>query len=201
MEKSNERTKDGQVLWLCLCECGDRKLIRASSLKNGNSKSCGCAIGSNLIKHGLYKHKLMGVWTTMKQRCFNPKASAYKHYGGRGIVVCEEWLNDFIIFYGWAINNGYKEGLEIDRENTYGDYSPNNCRWRTHSENTQNTMIQSNNTSGYIGVSALKDGRYRVYYTMNGKRKQIGISETALKGSQMRETYLFKNNIRLRNGI
>ncbi|MCK4500167.1 hypothetical protein KAU11_06690, partial [Candidatus Babeliales bacterium] len=84
-DKSEQRSKDGQVLWECECECGERKLIRASSLKSGNSKSCGCKIGQNLYKHGLYKHKLMGVWVSMKQRCFNSKSSPFKHYGGRGI--------------------------------------------------------------------------------------------------------------------
>lgn len=201
LAKSSERTRDGQVLWKCECDCGEIKLIRASSLKSGNSQSCGCSIGKNLYKHGLYKHRLMRIWVAMKQRCYNPNTKAFKTYGARGIQVCDEWKSGFKLFYEWAVNNGYSDNLEIDRINTYGNYEPENCRWITHADNTKNTMIQSNSTSGYIGVSKLKDGRYRVYYTLNGKRKQIGIANTALEGSQMREVYFYKHKIGLRNGI
>ena len=89
-------------------------------------------------KHGLTKHPLYCVWHNMKTRCYNPKRKAYKYYGGRGITVCDEWLFDFEAFYTWAINNGYKKGLQIDRENNDKNYNPENCRFITPRENVRN---------------------------------------------------------------
>ena len=77
------------------------------------------------------------VWALIKQRIFNPKASGYKDYGGRGITVCNEWL-EFIPFRDWALNNGYTEGLEINRMNNNNNYEPSNCNFVTHEENAQN---------------------------------------------------------------
>ena len=75
----------------------------------------------------------------MKQRCYNPKNHAYKYYGGRGIKICNKWLNDFMSFYNWSINNGYAKGLSIDRINNNGNYEPNNCRWISSSVQMNNT--------------------------------------------------------------
>ena len=74
----------------------------------------------------------------MKTRCYNPNFIYYCNYGGRGIIICDEWLNDFKAFYEWAINNGYKEGLTIDRINNDGIYEPSNCRWITRAEQNRN---------------------------------------------------------------
>lgn len=78
----------------------------------------------------------------MKHRCYSPKNDSYKHYGARGIKVCDEWLNDFMNFYNWAIGNGYKEGLTIDRVDVNGNYKPSNCRWVTMKKQQNN---RSNN--------------------------------------------------------
>lgn len=92
--------------------------------------------------HGKYKTKLYTVYRNMKQRCLNPNNKAYQRYGGRGITICEEWLgkNGFMTFYRWAIENGYSEGLSIDRENNDGNYTPDNCRW-------VDSFVQNNNFS------------------------------------------------------
>ena len=88
-------------------------------------------------KHGEIHTRLYNVWSMMKQRIFNPKASGYKNYGGRGITICNEWL-EFIPFRDWALNNGYAEGLQIHRENN-GNYEPDSCRWVTRTENLRHT--------------------------------------------------------------
>ncbi len=95
------------------------------------------------LKHGLCGTALYNVWQTMKQRCNNPNCRGYQWYGARGVRVCEEW-QDIENFYRWAINNGYREGLTLDRIDTTGDYEPKNCRWITMSEQ------QSNRSSNHL---------------------------------------------------
>ncbi|MBP1889811.1 hypothetical protein J2Z53_001394 [Clostridium moniliforme] len=89
-------------------------------------------------KHGLRYTKLYGVWGMMKQRCYNCCNKDYKDYGAREIRICDEWKNNVKIFYNWAINNGYEEGLTLDRINPNGNYEPNNCRWITNAEQQNN---------------------------------------------------------------
>ena len=79
-------------------------------------------------KHGQFGTRLYNTWSHMKQRCYNPNNASYLHYGAKGIKVCDEW-QEFQPFYEWAINNGYKEDLSIDRINFNGNYEPSNCRW------------------------------------------------------------------------
>jgi hypothetical protein len=85
--------------------------------------------------------KLYQVYHALKARCYNPKNAGYKNYGGRGIRVCDAWLNDVALFADWALENGYKEGLEIDRTNNNGNYEPSNCRWVTQKVNNRNRSI------------------------------------------------------------
>lgn len=101
------------------------------------------------FKHGLKRHPLYDVWGKIKERCFKKTAKDYKHYGGRGITVCEVWINDFLAFYNWAIDAGWKKGLEIDRVENDGPYCPDNCRFVTRSQNMRNT--RRNNMVTYRG--------------------------------------------------
>jgi hypothetical protein len=133
--------KNTKPLWLCRCECGNEKVVFARSLVRGASKSCGClrkeSNTARLAKRNS-GHKLYDRLSSMKQRCYNPKNEAYKYYGGRGVRVCDEWLNDSQLFVDWALANGWQEGLEIDRIDNDGDYSPNNCQWVTDKINSRN---------------------------------------------------------------
>lgn len=125
--------------------CGGSTVVTTGSLRSGNTKSCGCLRKEMLVKrqtvHGMAKsqerHPLYIVWASMKSRCYNPNEPSYKNYGGRGIKMCDEWM-DFVPFMKWALNNGYREGLEIDRIDNNGNYEPGNCRFVTRSENQLN---------------------------------------------------------------
>ena len=90
------------------------------------------------FKHGQHNSRIYNIWDTMKQRCFNPNQKDYKNYGGRGITVCKQW-NEFINFYNWAMDNGYKVNLTIERRDVNGNYEPSNCLWATIQQQARNT--------------------------------------------------------------
>lgn len=129
--------------WLCKCECGNETVVYVSNLTTGKTTSCGCYVRENIkngihMTHGLRNHRLYGIWVNMKTRCYNSKSPKYKRYGGRGIKICDEWLDNFMNFYNWSMDHGYKDDLSIDRINNDGNYEPSNCRWTTAKEQASN---------------------------------------------------------------
>jgi len=123
---------------LCKCECGTEKEILLNNLRSGNTKSCGCTGGRKT--HGFWQThpSLINIWFGMRSRCYNVGNSKYRLYGGRGIAICKEWLNDKTSFCNWALQNGWEKSLTIDRIDGNGDYEPSNCRFITAKENNRN---------------------------------------------------------------
>lgn len=174
--------KNKSALWLCQCDCGNYKEVTLQHLKKG-TKSCGCLskevavergrksmIGERSKKHGMYGTKLYNIWAGMKRRCYNKNSNYYHEYGGRGIIVCNDWKYDFKSFYDWSISNGYKEGLSIDRIKTDGNYEPNNCRWATW-------KVQQNNRRNNVRIKYM--GKE---YTFKELSEILGIKERTLRG-------------------
>lgn len=188
----SEPAKNRQSKWLCRCDCGKMNIIRTTRLVNGMTKSCGCLAAETTAKrnykHGLSDHKLYLVWAEIKSRCTNKKHSKYPAYGGRGILLCKEWIDDPESFIRWSINNGWKPGLEIDREDNDGIYEPNNCRFVIRAVNICNTqLLRTDNSSGFRGVyfdKTFKSWKAQV------QRKSIGRFRTALLAALYRDCYV-----------
>lgn len=121
-------------------------------------------------KHNKTNTRLYNIFRYMKARCNNPMRPDFKHYGGRGITICAEWLNSFEAFYNWAINNGYAENLTIDRIDVNGDYCPENCRWVTMQ--TQCLNRKSNRKITAFGYT----------YTISQWAQITGLKFTTIKG-------------------
>ena len=132
------KSKKREYLWHCKCDCGKETISRGYHLMSGHCKSCGCTRGRTHKTHGLSNHQLYHTWSSMKQRCTNPKVPEFNAYGGRGIKVCDEWTHDFKAFYDWAMANGYDPKLSIDRIDNDKGYSPDNCRWATMEQQIAN---------------------------------------------------------------
>lgn len=151
IERSGGPSKK-HTYWLCGCECGNLCIVASAHLKSGHTKSCGCL--ASIKKQDEATLRMKKIYRGMRSRCYNHKVGGYKYYGGRGITVCDEWLNDFQAFYDWSVTNGYNNNLTLDRIDNDGNYEPSNCRWVTMLE-------QSNNT------------RANVFITYKGKTKTI----------------------------
>ena len=171
--RKNGQDKWQRNMWLCLCDCGEYATITIGNLTSGNSTSCGCGHDGH-PKHHDYKNRLYHIWQKMKERCLNANCEAYRDYGGRGIAVCKEWLDDYVNFKQWALCNGYEETLTIERIDVNGNYDPNNCMWA-------NRKQQSNNKRNNIILKL--DGRSQ---TLSEWSEETGISYSCLRARKVR---------------
>ena len=150
--------KHKNALWECQCDCGNTSIAKTHNLMKGATRSCGCLQKEKATKHlldistthGLSKDskgkntRLFRIWMGIKNRCSNSNLREYPKYGGRGIKICDKWLNDYKAFHDWSIQNGYSEKLSIDRIDNDGNYEPSNCRWvdeKTQANNRSSSKI------------------------------------------------------------
>lgn len=190
-------SKNRSSYWKCKCDCGVEKIIKGQSISSGHIKSCGCLRIERKIKHGLGKHSLYFRWKDMKSRCFNSNDTAYEYYGGRGISICDEWADDCVSFINWALKNGYKKGVEIDRIDNDKNYTPKNCRFVTRRKNILNArQIKSNNTSGYRGVSFDKSSsKWATSIMVDKKNKYIGKFKNIKDAIIARNQFIIENDL------
>ena len=182
--------------------CGTEFKAQVQHINSKNTKSCGCynkrRVSETHKTHGKRHTRLYKIWINIKARVLNPKNKRYNDYGGRGINICDEWKNDFMSFYNWAMSNGYEEnkGLSIDRIDNDGNYEPSNCRWTTPNIQARNQRIRKDNTSGFKGVYFRKDNNnFRVIITVNKKRIHLGSFPTAVEGAIAYNNYIIENNL------
>ena len=145
---TRDESRKGRAYWICKCECGNTTVVPSCDLRSGHTQSCGCKwFESHNAKHKMKHTRIYSIWCGMRKRCYDPKDKVYQRYGAEGITVCHEW-NNFLTFYQWSIENGYTDELTIDRIDNKKGYSPDNCRWSTHTEqnrNRCNTVMVHNN--------------------------------------------------------
>lgn len=144
-------TVNGKALWLCKCDCGTERLVVGADLRQEKSKNCGCEnnkrIGNVRRIHGKTGTRLHVIWKNMRSRCNNPAHPGFATWGGRGVRICEAW-DDFTAFEAWAVANGYRDDLSIERLNVDGNYEPGNCAWATPLEQSVNRRFVLRNADG-----------------------------------------------------
>ncbi len=192
-----------KIHWGCICDCGNKTKVSGSNLKMGKINSCGCIKKEILLKrneemstHNMKKTPLYSVWDGIKRRASLKRNDSKLHtrYKERGIFICKEWSDDFISFYNWAISNGYKKGLQVDRINNDGEYSPANCRFVTpfvnsmnksttlDSEKIEKAKVMYNNGMSIVEIAKEIDLKYSgLYQRLTGRRGVEKVTKTVKK--------------------
>ncbi len=168
-------------------------ILNSAIMPKGISNKTGL---SCKFKHGLRDHILYSVWYNIKRRCYNKKNVAYKNYGGRGISICNEWLNDFKAFYDYVseLDNYNKPGYTLDRKNNNKGYEPDNMKWSTKHEQNANQGRRKKNTTGYRGVNKWRS-KYCCHITVNKVRYYLGSFLTAEDAAIVRDRFILENDL------
>jgi hypothetical protein len=183
------------------CDCGCRFISRYISYKLPKCPECTKPKKPNVIykkknsrlSNGFSGHPLSYTWNCMKYRCYNKTRSNYHNYGGRGITVCDEWLNSFDVFFSWAIKAGWKQGLYIDRIDNNKGYCPENCRFVSSKISCRNKGKMSNNKSGYSGVFLdKKNKKWRSIIFVDGNNISIGGFNSAYDAAKARDEFIIE---------
>jgi len=162
--------KNKHLYYVCKCDCGTDIILLLSNVIKGNTKSCGCLKREINIKknttHGLSKTKLYKSWKDIVKRCENEKCKSYENYGGRGILICDEWRNNYATFHEYIskLENFGMSDYTLDRINNNGNYEPGNVRWATKIEQNSNTR-----NNRYIEINGITK-------TLSQWCRDIGIS-------------------------
>ncbi len=187
-----ERAKSqcGRACWKCQCDCGNIKIIIGKSLRNGNTKSCGClmkeANREKMTTHGMRGNPLYAVWRAMRQRCNNTNDKAYKNYGGRGIMVCHRWQKFENFFEDMGV---CPTGFTLERIDNDKGYQKNNCKWATRLEQARNKRIYQNNKTGVVGVFwHQRLSKYCAQIRSEGKVYHLGLFEEVKDATFARRT-------------
>lgn len=197
-----EKRKSGsQWKRYAVYECSECKVhfeARCETVEQRNQERCNkCASKYRAKKHGMSYTRLNNIYAGMIQRCTNEANAAFLKYGGRGLLVCQEWENSSSSFFEWALANGYDDSCSIDRIDNDKGYNPENCRWTTRVVQSQNTRpIMSTNKSGYRGVSMNKaSGKWVSQISVESKKIHLGYYDTAEEASEAFIAYVKENNL------
>ena len=192
-EKSRQKYRYG--LYECQY-CMNEWECSTTAIKNKRTKSCGCMLSNKNTSHGLHSNRFYSTWNKMTHRCSNPKDVSYVNYGGRGIKVCEEWLDpkNFIVWCEETHPN--IEGITLDRIDNDVGYSPENCRWADRTTQSINQRKYKSNTSGFVGVKYnKKSSRWEAQVNVFGKRDYLGQFLTIEEAVQARDKYIIENKL------
>lgn len=178
------------------CDCGKEFDTTLTKFINNKVTQCKDCAKESRKTHGLSNTRLYHVWEHMKYRCNNPKCANFINYGGRGIKICEEWNKSSSSFIKWALSNGYKNDLTLDRIDNNGNYEPNNCRWATYEQQSVNQRKSKRNSSGYVGIGFRKDTKkWTSFIHVHKKRIILGCFNTQKEALEIRNKYIKNNNL------